>query len=88
MRYLIPLLLISSSAVADMRIVPDGIGGYRVIESASFAPPNYSNNYTQTFGAFGQQQSLGSQVDQSRLYRQQMEMMDLENEMLRRRLGR
>lgn len=88
MRYLIPLLLVSSTALADGTLYYDGYN-YRYSQSPTFQLPQpYSNNMGGAIANFGSRPSLGQQIQQQRYYQQQIELMQLQNELLRRQMGR
>lgn len=84
MRYLLLSLLLGSSAVlADARVVPDGMGGYRIYEYQDY--PQYRSP-GRMFSEFGNRESIYSRAEQIRTMRQQRELMRLEAELMRRQL--
>lgn len=80
MRYLTwILLLISTSALADARIVPDGRGGYRVIEERRSALGDQIIE-------LNNQPTLLQQYQEREIQQQQLEQLRLQNELLRKQL--
>ena len=84
MRYLIALLLVSTSAFAGPRYLSDGNGGYYVYN-------DQQSNFGQQLSNFGNRGGLLSRMEQNRQIQLENQLLEqqilLQQELMRRQLG-
>ena len=81
------LAFLPAVALADSRIVPDGFGGYHVIEEPRTQVRSRSNVNGQIMD-FASQPSPMQQHRSRRMQKEQLRQLQIQNELLRRQLGR